>query len=328
MHTIERLNTEGINQWSSIEDQFKNSSILLGNGFSINFSDTLRYRNLYDSFIQNCSIESKSLFSKFQTQNFEKVLESIEIAKSVCETLKIDIKFFKEIKSEIRQGLIDSINQIHPRHDDVDYELVSKIAEQFKSYNQIFTTNYDLFLYYIIIETQKFGDHMFNQYNSKYNHFGEPDQNRTNHIYFLHGALFFFESGLTTFKIKRPINGWLLDVITEEISNNNYPLFISEGKSDTKMKAIQSNAYLSFCFDKLSKIDDKALVIYGQSLNEQDSHLIEVIDKNYDRIAISIHPEDWPTIRELKAERNRLSSLFKKAEFEFYDSKTLFEFDK
>lgn len=327
MYTAKKLNEEGIRQWDLIEKQFENSSILLGNGFSINFSNTLRYKNLYDFFIKDCSKTSSELFEIFETRNFEKILESIEVAKAVCDTLKIDTSSFEKYKIEVRQGLIDSINSIHPRPVSVDYDLISKIAKQFKRFNQIFTTNYDLFLYYIALETHKFGDHMFNQTSPKYNHFESPDQMNSNHIYFLHGALFLFENGLTTLKIKRPKDGWLLNEITNEISNNNYPLFISEGKSETKMKAIQSNRYLTFCFKMLKNCSGKNLVIYGQSLSEQDLHIVREIDNRFEKVAISIRPEDWSTIGELIAEKNRISSLFKKAQFEFYDSKTLFQFD-
>ncbi|MDX2191005.1 MAG: DUF4917 family protein [Bacteroidota bacterium] len=326
MYTQDELNIEGIRQWDWIKDEFKKSSILLGNGFSINFSDTLIYKNLYDFFITKSSVESKGLFEAFETRNFEHVLESIETAKTVCTALKIETTAFETYKKEVREGLIDSINTIHPRPISVDYDLVSQVAKQFTDFNQIFTTNYDLFLYYIVLETKKFGDHFFNAYSQKYKYFGEPDQMNNNHIYFLHGALFLFESGLTTLKILRPTDGWLLNRITDEIAQNNYPLFISEGKSETKLKSIQSNRYLNFALNQFEKCSDKKLVIYGQSLSEQDEHLAKIIDKSFEKIAISIRPQAWKTMGELKAEKSRLSSYFKKTKLEFYDSTSLFKF--
>lgn len=326
MYTVDELNIEGIRQWDWIKDNYKKSSILLGNGFSINFSDTLIYKNLYDLFITKCSNESKALFNAFETRNFELVLESIEIAKTVCETLSINNPAFENFKKEVREGLIDSINTIHPRPISVDYKLVSSVAKQIKDFNQIYTTNYDLFLYYIVLDTHKFGDHFFNSHSRKYNAFGEPDQMSNNHIYFLHGALFLFEHEITTLKILRPNDGWLLNEITEQIANNNYPLFISEGKSETKLKAIQSNKYLLFALNQFTKCNDKNLVIYGQSLSGQDEHLVKIIDKSFDKIAISIRPQSWGTIGELRAEKNRISSHFKKTKVDFYDSNSLFNF--
>lgn len=325
--TVEELNAEGIRQWDWIKKDFKSSSILLGNGFSINFSSSLRYKYLYEFFIQNSTDISKKLFDAFQTKNFEQILESLEIAKTVCETMELEYNSFEKYKTEIREGLINSINKIHPKPIAVNYNLIKWISEQFLEFNQIFTTNYDLFLYYIILETGKFGDHMFLSSSDKYNYFDEPDVMKKNHIYYLHGALFLFEEGLTTYKIKRPKNGWLLDSITKEISLNKYPLFISEGKSETKLKAIQSNSYLTYCLNQLEKNENNTLVIFGQSLSEQDAHIVKIIDKSYDNIAISIRVEDWQTIGELKAEKNRISSMFKKAKFEFYDSNTLFNFE-
>ena len=104
-------------------------------------------------------------------------------------------------------------------------------------------------------------------------------------------------------------------------------MFISEGKSLTKLKAIKSNTYLSFCLKKLEENSDKSLIIFGQSLSEQDEHIVKVIDKKYENIAISIRSQDWDTLGKLKAEKNRISSLFKKAKFEFYDSNSLFDFE-
>lgn len=323
----DELNEQGIRHWDWIKDKYSSTSILLGNGFSINFSNTLRYKYLYETFIIGCTPISKELFNKFETQNFELVLESIETAKKVCDILHLNIETFDSIKTEIRQGLIDSINQIHPKPDDVNQDKIKWISQQFKKYNKIFTTNYDLFLYYIILETKIFNDNLFRYYSLKYNSFGEPDIMDSKHIYYLHGALFLFESGLTTLKIKRPNEGWLLDGITEEISANNYPLFISEGKSDSKLKAIQSNSYLSYCLKQLESNSDETLIIFGQSLSIQDGHLVKIIDKQYEKVAISIRSEDWQTIGLLKAEKSRISSMFKKTQFEFYDAKTFFDFE-
>jgi hypothetical protein len=326
-YSIDELNEIGIRQWEWIKKDFSSSSILLGNGFSINFSNSLRYKYLYDFFIAGCSNFASELFRQFDTKNFESVLESLETAKIVCDTLKISSSELEKYKSEIREGLIASINQMHPRPINVNYDQIKWISRQFEGFNNIFTTNYDLFLYYIILEIKKFGDHLFTNYSNRYNCFENPDTMRKHHIYYLHGALFLFEQGLTTLKIKRLNDGWLLDEITAQISANNYPLFISEGKSLTKLKSIQSNPYLRFCMKRLEENSDKNLVVFGQSLSEQDEHIVRIIDKHYAKVAVSIRSEDWDMIGKLRAEKNRLSSLFTKAKFEFYDAKSLFNFE-
>lgn len=327
VYTPDELNLEGIRQWGWIKKEFTSNSILLGNGFSINFSETLRYKYLYEFFIKSCSSTAAELFEKFETKNFERILEYIEIAKIVCDILKVSNSDFEKNTAEIRQGLIDSINKIHPKPIDVNQDKIHWISTQFKDYKNVFTTNYDLFLYYIILEAKGFNDHFFNFASSKFNCFTEPDQFSSHHIYYLHGALFLFEHGITTYKIKKAPDGWLLDIITREISENNYPLFISEGKSEAKLKSIQSNQYLSYCLKQLETNAEKTLIIFGQSLSDQDEHLVKIIDKSYEKVAISIRSEDWVTAGQLKAEKNRISSMFKKTKFEFYDAKTLFDFE-
>ena len=59
------------------------------------------------------------------------------------------------------------------------------------------------------------------------------------------------------------------DVITRR---GIMPLFVSEGKSKEKLKAIERSNYLSFCYESL-EISEQKLVIFGSSLSDQDSHI-------------------------------------------------------
>lgn len=327
--TPEELNNEGIRDWSVIEDQFTNCPILLGNGFSLNFSETLRYKNLYDNFIQSSSGVSSQLFKEFDTCNFEEILENLEISTRVLKTIGEENTTIGVIHKEIRQGLVDSIHSIHPKPDQIDKELLKRVAAQFSSFSDIYTTNYDLFLYYIILDSGVLGDYFyFTHYpDERYKLFNLGDEHRSKHIYYLHGALFIFEHDLDTIKIKADEEHWLIDIITSEINSFNYPLFISEGSSNSKLKAIQSNSYLTYCLNNLKSSTSENLVVFGQSLSEQDHHLVRLIDESYDKIAISIRPQSWSDIRHLRSEISRISSLFTKTEFEFYDSNTLFNFE-
>jgi hypothetical protein len=72
---------------------------------------------------------------------------------------------------------------------------------------------------------------------------------------------------------------------------------------------IQANPYLKFCLDKLEKSKTKKIVIFGQSLGQQDRHIVDIIDKNYEKVAISIRIEDWNTPGELRAEKKQNSIL-------------------
>lgn len=171
-----------------------------------------------------------------------------------------------------------------------------------------------------------FGDYFYKQCeNDRFKLFKSGDNIRKNHIYYLHGALFIFEKSVETIKIKCDKN-WLIKEITQEISKNNYPLFISEGTYEMKLKGIQSNKYLTYCFRKLKGNKNKNIVIYGQSLGDEDLHIAEAIDQNYKKVAISIRTSEKP-INELKSEMYRIKSILKKVEIQFYDSTSLFKFE-
>jgi hypothetical protein len=326
--TTEQLNAEGIRQWDWIKVQFRDSPLLLGNGFSLNFSSRLLYRNLYEKYIENCSEDAKKLFKEFKSTNFEIILEHLESTERVCSALEIEQQRISRNKDLIKQGLIDSINRIHPTPDEIKIDQIKLVAEQIKEFEQIFTTNYDLFLYYLILESKKFGDYFYMPFfeDERFKRFKTGDVFNKNHIYYLHGALFVFEKSVETIKIKRDEN-WLIEVITKEISKDNYPLFISEGTSEMKLKGIQSNNYLTYCFRELKENKNKNLVIYGQSLSDQDLHIVKAIDENYDKVAVSIRISENKTMNELKSEMNRIKSILKNTEVEFYDSTSLFKFE-
>ena len=325
---------EELKNYNDIKEKFSNANILLGNGFSINFSDTFRYKKLYDFFIKSCSDASKKLFKELDTDNFENVLESIETTELVCKALNINYNKFEEHKIEIKKGLIDSIGNIHPKITDPNWlEIKNKlnlVSSQFNEFENIFTTNYDILLYYIILaledENPIFGDY-FAHSDGEYTYFDESNLSRERHIYYLHGALFLFEQNFDTCKIKAKNS--LLNDISKEIENNNYPIFVSEGTSNSKLKAIKSNDYLTFCLKQFKKKinSDGRLVIFGQSLSDQDQHLVDIIDENCKKIAISINSDHCPTIGALKQKKSEFQAKFKRVEeIFFYDSKTLFNF--
>lgn len=328
-HSINKLNEEDIRQWEWISKNYIDCPLLLGNGFSLNFSTRLLYRNLYENFVKNCPSDSKKLFDEFGSKNFEIILKHLESTERVSNALNIEHSRISKNKETIKQGLIESINRIHPTPDDIDKLKIKKIANQIKEFSQIFTTNYDLFLYYIIIESKKFGDYFYYLFfdDERFQLFNSGDSKKNNHIYFLHGALFLFEKSINTIKIKKNEENWLIDVITNEINGNNYPLFISEGTSEMKLKAIQSNKYLSYCFRNLKENKHNELVIFGHSLSSQDSHIVKILDEKYEKIAFGIRISEDRTINDIKSEINKIRPLFKKAEIDFYDSSTLFNFD-
>ncbi len=332
------LNGFGIITWSNLSKSFQSKNILLGNGFSLNFSKKLNYKSLFDNYKSEFDPNILKLFNGFETKNFEKILEHLANTKKVCEYLDIKATNLLSIQLKVRRGLINSIHRIHPTHMELDQTLITHISKQFKDFNNIFTTNYDIFLYYVILElnhTKPIGDYFYGRSDGYYTIFRSEDSMRDSHIYYLHGALFIFEDlddsdddfRTITYKIFKPPDSWLLDSITENINLNKYPLYISEGLSEAKFKSIRNNEYLDFCYNNFKSPIDKNLIVYGQSLSEQDRHIVNAIDNAYRNVAVSIKTDLWESIGNLKSEVYRIRSLFSQARLKFFDADSFFNWE-
>lgn len=329
--TLTRFEIESlkVDSWKSINHKFNDARILLGNGFSLNFSETLKYSSLHDHFISNASSASSSLFAEFSTKNFEKVLEHLESTIRVLKALRYEQDEIIKFRNEIRKGLIDSIHRIHPTPDNIDKAKIEFVAKQFNQFSDIYTTNYDLFLYYIIMEIEKFGDYYYFTFftDDNFQLFNQGDSMNNHHIYYLHGALFLFNNGIYNLKIKKDEEHWLIDKITEQIEKDKYPLFISEGTYESKQESIISDPYLGYCQKMFAhNPNKKSLVVYGQSLSNQDKHIAEIINRNYSDVAVSIKTDQFHSKLELNAEINRLKRILDKSNLHFFDSETLFDF--
>ena len=80
----------------------------------------------------------------------------------------------------------------------------------------------------------------------------------------------------------------LLESFLSEPSNEDWlPLFVTEGDSDSKRRAIARSEYLSFAYRSL--VDHEGpLVVLGHSLSDQDAHLVDALNKTKRELAIGI----------------------------------------
>ncbi|WP_201459999.1 DUF4917 family protein, partial [Campylobacter jejuni] len=93
-------------------------------------------------------------------------------------------------------------------------------------------------------------------------------------------ALHIFDNGnkiikKTYSRTKKPLK----EQITEELNNNRYPVFVSEGTSEQKKAKIIHNAYLNHCYKSLSYIDGD-LIVFGTMLKSNDEHIQDAILKS------------------------------------------------
>jgi hypothetical protein len=144
----------GIKNWAALSKRFDNADILLGNGFSINLAGHFNYKSLFEEFLKNCKPKERAIFQSFDKRHFELIQESLISAKNVNKWLDIKDpeKKIENAINALRNGLIESIGKTHPKAVNVDFNQLRSLSLQLNNFNDIYTLNYDLFLYHIIMQ--------------------------------------------------------------------------------------------------------------------------------------------------------------------------------
>lgn len=337
----QELSKIGIHQWDEgFGDHFKGSDIFVGNGFSINICERLNYRALFEIFSKSASSTLVKIFYELDTSNFEYVIEALRLSRLVNKLLKSDIEQYIDLIEEVKNGLIDSIQKTHPTYKETNFPLMDSLAFQFLQFNNIFTTNYDIFLYRVVLATKEliennrmegvlYHDDFYEEISATELGYGGSYDHNLRKIYYLHGSLFFYRKHLQTYKLRKIDQIEYINLIRKEIANSNLPVFVAEGSSKDKQLAINNNSYLSHCSDILKSkrtSNNNKLTVFGFSFSPPDNHLIELINTSgVKEMAVSL----WPglSIEELEIERTRINSLFGRIEITFYDSRSLFDFN-
>lgn len=268
--------------------------ILLGNGFGIAFKqDIFSYKALFkEADFSKASPEIKLVFEAFNTQDFEFVIQKLKDTALVLRTYRRkDVKFIKQLEKDaelLKEILVSVLCKKHPKNPseikDYQYDACSTFLSNF---DHIFTLNYDLLLYWVIIN-DLYGNKKIKNVKDgfRYSELNEdyvtwhPEDAKEQSIYFLHGALHLFDSGPEINKftwIKTGIS--LMEQIRESLQKDWYPLFVSEGTSEEKMTKINHSQYLGKGIRSFASITGN-LFIYGHSLAENDMHYLNLIAKS------------------------------------------------
>jgi hypothetical protein len=282
----------GIRHWADISGEFEGADLLLGNGFSLNFSALFNYRSLFEKFLDSCEPEDAGLFRRFDTTNFESIQEQLLSAKKVNELFGLPTHPIDPAIQKLRDGLIISVQQIHPLAQDIDNDALWSASEALDPFEDIFTLNYDLFLYQIImvsvdrshtVGVRRHNDYFWQRSTDEFLEFMDFDNLPNKHVYYLHGALFLFPGYRLDYhndlKIRRGNQPFeeLIEVVSTKIQRGILPLFVSEGEPEDKMLAISRSPYLKFAYRKLEE-SERPLTIYGWSASTQDNHILSALN--------------------------------------------------
>ena len=278
----------------ALEDaqRYSKRHLLLGNGFSIACRpDIFLYGKLYENAdFSKLSPTAKFAFEALDTQDFERVIKALRDAHKILTAYGAPSSLTETLKSDadaLRELLVQTIAASHPAWPGEITEQEYKNCREFiANFNNIYTFNYDLLLYWAQMHTEEGedpnSDDGFRKQEDNYDAgyvVWEPSQSHEQNMYFLHGALHLFDTGTEIQKYTWINTGVrLVDQIRDALSKDFFPLFVSEGTSNEKLERIRHNDYLAKAYRSFSEITG-ALFIYGHSLAENDEHYLKRIEK-------------------------------------------------
>lgn len=298
-------------------------SILIGNGVSTNLHPGFSYISLFAE--ANLPTEVRNIFSAFDTANFEQILKALRDASRVCRQMGLDVEGIDAAYVATRDSLLSTVEARHVRWDSIPESIEETIADEVCRYRQFFTTNYDLCIYWALINQQR---------KSKIKDFfwGRPFDPADVHVanadavtclYYLHGALHLWQDEVHENGKWTSAEGRLHQTLArygEEKYAGRSPLFVSEGTAEEKSESIAASPYLRFCLRALEN-NAADIVLVGISLDDTDQHIANALARHSTRrFAVGIYNDD-------DDEGNRAVKLrYRKAlgsdNIFFFDSKT------
>lgn len=318
-----------VKSWAEVEAQSPGGwpGLLVGNGASLNVSTAFGYPTLYQ---KACNLGpprgfdavDQQLFERFETRDFEIVLGNLRTTLQVGEilhTAKQDRQRVRERYDRVKGALVGAVQSLHPKRAAVGHDRLAAIGQALLAYDWVFSTNYDLLIYWAANEVgiRNFYDFLR----------GDPCRFReANKVPAKGTKLLFLHGGLHLFV---PIQGPYREIVhkrvgkTENILSQlgpyrDAPLVITEGSANDKLLAIREHPYLIFAYEALATFKEP-LVIFGSKLGDSDGHLLDVLARQPKRkMAISI--------RETGAAANsvmsRLENTFPDATLSFFKADT------
>lgn len=282
------------NDFGKHYSEYSDKNVLLANGFSIACcKEIFTYKTLFEG--AKFSKEVNNVFQIFITFDFEKIINKIIDTSKIIEIYDKNNRYAEVLRNEaekIKKELVNVISKKHPnhQHEITDSEYLS--AYKFLSnFSNIYTLNYDMLLYWTImlqernqellklfeINEREYKDNFGRNHNT-----GELywyKYNKTQNIFYLHGALHLFDNGSEIIKAETTDDENLMDIIRTQLNIEHYPLIVTEGTSEEKLNKISHNKYLQNAIEQLRYIKG-SLFIHGHSLDDNDKHIIDIINKN------------------------------------------------
>ena len=265
-------------------------ALLLGNGFSIAydrsiFSYQALFASVFTSGDPSQALRVSGVFDALKTVDFEVAIRNLETAAEIAEIYEWGADKSELLRHDadfLKDALIQAIQSTHPAHIfEVNPDRIKRTAQFLRTFGRLFTVNYDLLLYWALVQSGKGLSNLFTD-GFKQGEDGLEWADFANQgVLYLHGALHLFQDNGRLEKVRyfEGEGGRLIQQIANRIAEGHAPLFVCEGSTEQKLVHIQNSRYLRFCFNTLSNTQGP-LFIYGLSLAEQDEHILNAITRS------------------------------------------------
>lgn len=350
------------------ETEGEHRYLLLGNGFSISlFPQCFSYASLFEEAqkagLFAASPEILQAFELLGTTDFEFVMETMKSASKLVPLYGGGIHKMESHAEQLKEVLVQAIAGRHPAGPNEVSEgeyacsrafLSQFIGEDLNKVGKVFSLNYDLLLYWSVLhdivgynwdgagfieeidQVLKHDDGFRapeDELDAEYVAWDQFDASNRQTITFLHGALHLYERGPELAKLcwERSGNKPLMDQIRQSLDQGRYPLFVSEGSSQNKMRRINRSAYLSKALRSFSGCCKRVggnIFIIGHSLADVDDHILRRIKNGkIRRMYVSLFGDpDSPSNLAIKTKAAMLSAQRQRShplDVKFVDASTL-----
>ena len=273
--------------------------LLLGNGFSMAYDkDIFSYNALHDFIAHLDDKDLSTILGVIETKNFELIMQQLDNFSALIDAFGREPALKAKIdaaSAKLKTSLLGAVQSLHPEHVFTVPEDQSTTCSVFlktflDSGGKIFSTNYDLLLYWILMRNAiiKHADGFGRELDNPVEFLPAEEQEwselrwgkykKEQNVFYLHGALPFFDAGVDIIKEEYDQHNYLLEKIAHRMEQGEYPIFVTAGNGKEKLSHIMHNHYLSYCYDTLSSISG-SLVTYGFNFGPYDEHIIEAINR-------------------------------------------------
>lgn len=256
-------------------------NLLLGNGFSQGLHGGFRYGSLKETAEQAGLINEDvgRLFQQLGTADFEQVISRLVEAELVNAAHGIASEKLVKSRELTREALIQVVSRTHPTRKLLDRDRLGHYRQELRRFERIFTTNYDLLLYWIAAQPgdgeglEGFRDFFWSRENS-FDPKNASFRPGPTYCYYLHGALFLQRRDSTVHKVKR--QGSDLLTTLRKTLESAAPVFVSEGDAVAKRRSIAQNEYLDWAYRQLETLNE-GITVFGHSLSGHDDHILAAL---------------------------------------------------